>query len=375
MANADPFQRLDALYENRHKPAAEGGAGTIGCVGHAVPVELVLAADLTPVRIHGDPSRPPTRSARYMEDEADGDVRSVFDRMLESEFAGLDMVLLPRDTEMHLQLHHYIAEVRRWEPQARIPEIMLVDVMQTAYHLTSRYVRARLDALAAKLGTHSGSRVTDESLREAIAATNAARRALSRLNDLRRDRRVNGSTILRAAALFATIPMSDLTALCGELAAAAGSPSSAMPLAVSGSLQDTPEFFEIVESAGGHVTADDHVAGERLFAHLVDEDMDPMEALTAYYQLHCPGVRQFPQAAQDRRFLDSATSAGVRGHICFLEEGDDTLGWDYPPRRKALSQAGIPSLLMTKQDYFAPDRAAQAEAVKAFLVTAKEAAA
>jgi len=362
--------RLRAAFEARHDHAASAGPGTIGCIGHAAPVEIVLAAGLTPLRLAGDPARAPGPGDTYMEEEADGEVRSVFDRMLRGEFAALDLILLPRDSEMRQQMHYYIAEVRNWEPEARVPEVRIVDVMQTAYHLTSRYVRARLDELAERLGA-MGHAVTEDRLAEAIAATNATRAALQRLNEKRREGAVAGSDVLRAHALFGILPMAELAALCDAVCAEAEGTAQGPRLMISGSMQDDPGFFEVVEAAGAHIAADDHVGGERLSAHPVDEAMHPMEALTTHYQLHMPTLRQYPQAPQDARFLETCRAAGIDGHVCVLEDNDDTLGWDYPPRRKALEAISVPSLLLPGQSYFAPDRAAQKAAISAFLETLK----
>ncbi len=361
---------LHALYERRHA-LAEGGGAAIGCITHAVPIELILAAGLRPVRLFGNPSRPPTLGDRYMEAEMDGEVRSLFDRFLAGDLAGLPLVLLPRVSEQHLQLHYYVAEVRSWEPQANIPPVEIVNVMQTAYWSTGRYVRARLDELAARLA-QSGRPITDESLRRAIAETNSMRRALRALNARRRASSFKGSDMLRITALFGALPARQFLKLAEALAADAGSAAQGPRLMVSGSLQDEPSLYELIEAHGASVVADDHVAGERLFAHLIDEFQDPMDALTDHCQLFVPGLRQYPQRPQDDRFIATCRQARIDAELCVLEDNDDTLGWDWPRRRDRLAALGIPSVLLSGQNYFHPDRAAQAAAVEALLERVRE---
>jgi hypothetical protein len=141
---------------------------------------------------------------------------------------------------------------------------------------------------------------------------------------------------------------------------------------LSGVMPDDPGLYEMIEAKGAHVVAEDHVGGERLYAHLVDEGADPMDALADHYQLYEPGVRQYPQARQDARFYATCQAAGVDFDLCMLEEGDDTLGWDWPHRRDHLAGMGVVSHLMAGQSYFAPDRAAQAAAIAALLASKQE---
>ncbi|MDF0599294.1 2-hydroxyacyl-CoA dehydratase family protein [Psychromarinibacter sp. C21-152] len=365
---------LHAAYAARFDLPAERGA-CIGCITQTVPLELVLAAGLRPVRLFPDPSRPPTRGDRYMEAEIDGEVRSLFDRMVAGAFAGLPLVLLPRMSEPHLQLHYYLAEVRTWEPEADIPPVQLVDIMQTAFWSTGRYVRARLVELADRLGG-IGEPVTEDALRAAIHTVNRMRERLQALNALRRESRLKGSDLYRATALFGALSPGEFLSLTEALAADPGPKAGDAPrLMLSGCQQDDPSLYELIEAEGVHVAADDHVTGERVFAHLVDPAADPYDALAEHYQLHAPGLRQYPQKTLDDRFLAICRDARVDADLCVLNAGDDTLGWDWPGRRDRLREMGIPSRLLIAQDDFRPDRAAQTSALAALLQDAREGAA
>ncbi len=362
---------LRATYAGRHDLIPPGTP--IGCITQAVPLELILAAGLTPHRIFGDPATPPGPGDRYMEEEIDGEVRSVFDQLLRGRYGDLPLILLPRVSEQHLQLHYYIAEVRNWEPRARIPPVQLIDVMQTAYWSTGRYVRDRMAELAATLGG-LGRPVTEPALRQAIAATNAMRRALTEVNTLRRAGQIAGGDVFRLTALFGAMPVDAFLDLARQVANDARPPVAGPRLMLSGMAQDDPSLYDLIEDAGAHVAADDHVAGERVFARLIDETLQPIEAIAEHYHLHAPGVRQFPQKRQDDRFLATCRAAGVAGDLCVLEQGDDTLGWDWPRRRDRLRAMDIPSHLVTGQDYFRPDPASRRAAVDALLSAIRETA-
>jgi benzoyl-CoA reductase/2-hydroxyglutaryl-CoA dehydratase subunit BcrC/BadD/HgdB len=139
-------------------------------------------------------------------------------------------------------------------------------------------------------------------------------------------------------------------------------------LMVKGSQHDSTDFYELIEGLGAVVVADDHFTGERSFEHPVETHHDfAVEALTRKYQQFSASPRSYPQAEQDSRFLQIVNEAAVDAVIFYLEENDDTLGWDYPGQKRLLDEAGIPSLYLKYQPYFSPDHEAQRREVSEFL--------
>lgn len=360
---------LHQYFDARHDLPADLSR-SVGCVTPVAPLELVLAAGLSPHRLHGNPSRMPTKGDTYMEEEIDGEVRSLFDTFLRGEYAGFPLVLMSRGSEQYLQLYYYLGEVVKWEEVA-LPPIKIVDVMQTPNWMTGRYVRKRLEEIAATLG-ELGTPITPASLKEGIAQVNAMRQAQQDLNALRREGRVRGSDMLRMTALFGTIPVPDFVDLARALVAEAGPAETGPRIMLSGVAQDDPALYEALEAEGALVVADDHVQGERVFAHLVDTKADPLDALTEHYQLHAPGLRQTPQKRQDARYLATCREAQIDGDLCVLEDCDDTLGWDWPKRRQALEAVGVPSVLLTADNYFQPDTDARTKAIRDLLARVGE---
>jgi len=369
---ADALTRLHEAFAARHKLAGDLSR-SVGFLTPMVPIELILAADLTPVRLHGLPSQTPTLGDTYMENVVDGQVRSLFDRFLRGDFADFPLVLMPRGSEQFLQLYYYLGEVRNWGEYA-LPPLKIVDILQMPNEMTARYVRSRLAEVGQAL-SKIGAPITNASLRDAIVKVNEMRRALQHLNGLRREGRIKGSDMLRMSLLFGTLPPQDFLNLARDVAQSATAPTAGPRIILSGVAQDDPAVYDALEAAGAQVVADDHVKGERVFAHLVDERADPWDALTAYYQNHAPSLRQHPQKELDQQFLKTCRGARIDADLCVLEDCDDTLGWDWPGRRQALEQMRIPSVLLTGRNYFAPDNAALDQAIAKLLDKAKAGAA
>jgi benzoyl-CoA reductase/2-hydroxyglutaryl-CoA dehydratase subunit BcrC/BadD/HgdB len=353
------------------RQARNDGKPVVGYLGNAVPVELILAAGCVTVLVTGDPDEEVPLADRFLDDDYDGDMRSVYQRIVSGYFDFVDLIVIPRASNSYLYLYYFLQETRRLLPERHFPDVYLFDLLQTPYWATGQYVYRRIVDLKARLEHLVGQTIDDDAMRAAIASVNRNRRTLQALNDLRRRKPplVSGSDMLRAIAAAQCMDRDANTALLQEMLAHEPdlSPLGGARLMVKGTPHDNTRLYELVESLGATIVADDHLTGERTIEHLVDEGTDPLTALARHYHLDTPTIRSYPQSAQDQRFIDIVVAAGVEGVIFLHDESDDTLGWDYPAQKKLLDGRGIPSIYLPQQSYRAPDRAAQEASVRAFI--------
>jgi benzoyl-CoA reductase/2-hydroxyglutaryl-CoA dehydratase subunit BcrC/BadD/HgdB len=373
MNSRDALDRLRAAYDDRLGEAQRrkaAGSRLAAYFLNSVPVEVIVAAGLDPIRLVGDPGRHAPIADRYMEEYMDGEVRSIFGSVLTGEFDVADLLVVPRSSEVYLQLYYFLGEMPDWEPAAKIPLLYLFDLLQAPHWVTARYDVGRMHAFAERLA-EIGRPVTDEGLAQAIALVNRLRALLQRASALWRGPApvidgVDTLKIIGAASVLS--PDAAIAALEALLAdPPAPLPARRPRLMLKGSPQSDPHVTALIEAAGGGVVAHDHVAGDPTFDRLVNEADDPWEALAVHYQRHIPGPRVHPQVEQDARFLALAQAAAVDGVIIFHDEWDDTLGWEYPDQKRLLDIAGIPSLFLKRQPYFDPPVAEQRAAVETFL--------
>jgi benzoyl-CoA reductase/2-hydroxyglutaryl-CoA dehydratase subunit BcrC/BadD/HgdB len=355
-----------ALRQACFDPQAAAGRPVVAYLGQAVPVELILAAGAFPLAMRGDPLEDTPLAERFIDDDFDGELKSVYQRIVSGYYNGADLIVIPRSSNGYLYLYYFLLETRRMLPDHPFPEVVLFDVLNTPYWSTGQYVQGRVRALKEKLEQVCGRGIADAALRDAIAVTNGCRGALQALNGLRRAGRLPGADLLAAGAAVGCIGPQAAAGLALAITPQTEA-RSGMRLMVKGAAQGDSGFYALAESLGALVVADDHATGEGSFEHLVDPVQDPVAALTEHYQLHVPGIRSFPQAAQDRRFMGIVAAAGVEGVVFFHDEFDDTLGWDYPEQKRLLDERGIPSVFLQQQSWRAPDRAAQEAALRALL--------
>ncbi|MFL6633803.1 MAG: 2-hydroxyacyl-CoA dehydratase [Massilia sp.] len=331
--------------------AAQGqGRRVVAYLGVSVPVELIRAGGAFAFQLAGDPALPTPLSDLYLDDEYDGEIRSLFDLIGGGGCDVADLIVIPRASNGLLYLYYSLLELRRLEPQRRFPELLLYDVLNTPNWATARYVLDRTRALHARLG---GS---IDDVRAAIALGNEQRRALHALNARRRAGRLRGSTwwtALRASRVME--PQAWLEAA----QALADEAAPARRLLLKGYGQDTPALYALAESLGANIVADDHLGGERTVQWLVDETAEPLAALAAHYQSRVPTIRSFPQAVEDAAWLALLDESGAQGVLFHHEEFDDTFGWDTPAQVDRLAALGVPHALLARQSYHAADRDAQ----------------
>ena len=381
MTGAEALARLRGAYDDRLGEAARrkaAGSILVGYFLNAVPVELIAAAGLDPIRLVGDPARSVATADRYMEEYFDGEVRAIFSALVEGDMAMLDLLVVPRTAEIYLQLYYFLREIPKWEPDAKLPPVHLWDFLQTQRFTTAKYDLGRLRDLAERLVAAGGTRVDDAALAEAIGQANRLRGALIAVSDFwhGETRRLSGSDALRVIGAASVLPPGEAVAVLEALVAdpPAPLPEAGPRLLLKGSPQHDTRFCDLVESCGAAVVAHDHIAGDRTFTAPVATDGDPWEALVHHYQSNVPGPRAYPQAREDAAFLALAQRARVDGVVFFHDEWDDTLGWEYPDQKALLDAAGIPSLFLKRQPYLDPPEDAQRAAVTAFVASIGKAA-
>jgi benzoyl-CoA reductase/2-hydroxyglutaryl-CoA dehydratase subunit BcrC/BadD/HgdB len=370
---ADLTKKFRDSYRSPESDAqnhASGGGKVVGYLSNNIPTELIPAGGLMPHRLCGNPSATTPAADQYMEPFFSGQIRSIFDKILSGQFDFLDLIVIPRTSEESLQLFYYLEEIRRLEPDLPIPNTHLFDLLQTPGEATAKYNLAQIEILKSRLEKIADTEITDQMVTKAIKDANENRSLLEQANNLRRQYPplLNGQQMLEIIGSASLMPQSDhsalLTSLLTEVDALA--PHEGACLMVKGQAHDNSRFYQLVENLEAVVVADDHFLGEHWFEGQVDLDLPPLGALAEKYHSSV-SPRSYPQSEQDQRFLELVVQANVQGVIFYHEEGDDTLGWDYPNQKAMLDRKGVPSIYLHGQSYWTPDIEAQKKAVSGLI--------
>jgi benzoyl-CoA reductase/2-hydroxyglutaryl-CoA dehydratase subunit BcrC/BadD/HgdB len=301
-------------------------AGVVGCVGADVPRELVRAAGLHPVTLRGSGASS-QRADEILGPRVGLPERAVLAALLEGR-PRLDFALLAHDSDSTVRLFTALRVLASKEP---LPTLWFVDLLHLPTETTAQYNRARLEELLRVLERWSGGRVFDERLGAAIRDANETRRLLCLVAELRRASPplLRGSDALAAISAASVLPPAEANRLLGALI---GESTTSLPppprrVFVTGSVQVDPGLYRTLEAAGFHVAGDDHDPDGRLVA----EEIEPLEAIAAYYPLHRHGASD--RAARTARAARDADADVV---LAWIRKGDDSFAWGLPTLRRVL---------------------------------------
>jgi benzoyl-CoA reductase/2-hydroxyglutaryl-CoA dehydratase subunit BcrC/BadD/HgdB len=352
------LDELAEVYRERDGAALEWkarGGLVVGCLGSDVPEELLIAAGILPIRVCGDPEADLGRADRYIERAFDPRVRSIFMRIIEGSYSHLDHLIVSSSSDALVRVFYYLRELRRTEAELSIPDLYFFDFLHTRYRTSALYNRDRARDLKGVIEGWSGRSLTRTDLEQAIATCEENRRLLRELQQLRAPGAPRVSGVQSLIAIGSSMLMSRevhsqrLRAFLEE--AEGGETLSGVRLFVTGSVQDHPQFYELVESCGALVVGEDHDWGAGRFAGEIDTSAEPMDGIVDLYHLREPGTHQATVSERVSALLRQVQATGAQGVISYIYEADDAPSWDFPEQREALEAGGIPMLLLDHQLY------------------------
>jgi len=350
------FENLVWHYQNHSVEALaqhKAGMPVVGFTSNTVPWELIRAAGCFPVLIGpgSDALGKPTPLAdSFMEPVFDSRIRALFNEILSGAWSFLRLLIIPRTSEPEHKLYLYLREVDRQKMSNQQPPVYLYDLLHTRSPISRKYGIDRTNELIECL--RQIGPINAETLSGAIRESNAARRALRRLQNLRRGSapRISGS---QAQTIAGAMYFMDRAAYAKLVDQVCREYRSAKLLRgprflIKGVPLHHAQLHEALEAQGAVVVAEDDWWGSRA----VDANIPPargsasmVKAVFENYYLHAPSPRVSPAAAADRWF-QRAVRREIDGVVFYLPPEDDVYGWDFPRQRDFLRERGIPSLLI-----------------------------
>jgi len=356
------FEKLLWHYHHRSAEALEqhnAGVPAVGYTSNTVPWELIRAAGCFPVLIGPDldilgKSIPLAES--LMEPVFDSRVRAIFADILSGAWSFLRLLIIPRTSEPENKLYLYLREVARQKFSEKLPPVHLYDLLHTRSPVSRRYGIGRTNSLMQRL--EEIGPISAKSLANAVKESNAARAALRRLQNFRRDNspRITGTYAHMIAGALYFMERFEYAKLVGDVCREIGSakPLRGPRLLIKGTPLHHPRLHQALEAHGAIVIAEDDWWGSRA----VDANISVargnaaslLKPIFENYYLRAPSPRVSPASAADR-WLHGATRRGVDGVVFYLPPDDDVYGWDYPRQRDFLHARRIPSVVI-REDAF-----------------------
>lgn len=273
-------------------------------------------------------------------------------------------------------------KTKAYESFARLKDMFVLQVPRMKSPESSTLWRSEVRRLANRMEEISGRSITSESLLEAIKTVNAKRRALHRLNALRRadPAPVSGlDALLVNQVQFYDDPVrltQKIDELCDELEGRVArhecvKPSGAPRLVVSGCPMSAPNWklHNLIEKSGGVVVGEESCVGERGTRNLVSEEPgskgDLLDRIAdRYLKIDCAIFT--PNDERAEHVLDLVRDTKAQGVVHYALQFCTPYQMEAFKLAQACEKRKIP-FLRIETDYGAEDAGQLSTRVQAFL--------
>jgi benzoyl-CoA reductase/2-hydroxyglutaryl-CoA dehydratase subunit BcrC/BadD/HgdB len=317
------------------------GKKVVGSTLADVPEEVIYAFDALPVTLLGT-HRPLKKAPSLLPDNACSLARSNLELALSYEGDLFDGFVLPQvcDTTQHM------CDIWRINfPDTYVESILLprqIDRESARY-----WVREETERLISSLSGWSGKTITDADLKESIKLHNENKRLLKELYEIKR----KAPATLSNKAFFSLVKLSmqvdkkefnkTLKKIRENLIIKEG--TGYTDVILTGITCDPSEIFDLFDEIKLNVVMDTLVTGKRYLDGIVDEDLAPIDGITARHfkrGFYSPIHDDVFKNVEDLKALYKQYNAKaiIYVHIQFCESEE----YDLPDLKKAIKQEGIP---------------------------------
>jgi bzd-type benzoyl-CoA reductase N subunit len=322
----------------------------IGLFFPVVPEELIYAAGLHPVQIYPHFNELITEADGHLQSYLCSYLRASWDQILKGKYPYLDGAIIPRSCEAVTFLY------QTWKRHNPFRFIDYLNVPWKRSANTIRFFVKELERVKKKLEAFTGKEISRDSLNKAIELYNSHRALLRKAYDLRKAESppISGSEAINMVMSGFILDKREHKQLVErfltEVVQTPTPPKADVRLLVSGGCVIDTRLWEMIESCGGSIVADDVINGSRSFWHVVEEGKDPLESLArAYATVPCG----FNTSIGERFEFVSELIAEykVDGVIFAINKNCEAEEFDYPELdKKVRERFKIPAFLI-ETDY------------------------
>jgi benzoyl-CoA reductase/2-hydroxyglutaryl-CoA dehydratase subunit BcrC/BadD/HgdB len=340
----------------------------IGYFCSLVPVEIIMAAGLKPVRVMGRAGMTAAADAHLYPNMCPY-IKSLFTDALEGGNTAYDGLVFARSCDGMRRLYD------AWKAYIPSKFVYMLEAPKNVDQAAVVYYASQLRDFAVQMGKVSGTEVTGPALKKAIKDANRTRGVMRDLYSLQKRSPLPAS----GSELFSL----GLQILYGDDKDTAGSTSgkytkaaeSSKPgkgqkktrIMISGNVMDRPDLFRMIEDAGAEVPVADLCTASRYFERNVDEHGgDVFMSLAAAYLGEPRCSRTAASAEIYARISDKIKQYAIDGVLLTSLKFCDQQLYDIPGLVRRLNEGGTP-VLFVENDYVFNDRDRVRTRVEAFV--------
>ena len=345
------FSQFQKWYEDRHSYAKSWkertGGKVIGCFCSYVPEELLVAANILPVRVLGS-HEPQDVTEPHIFGMFCPFCRDVLAQGLKGRYNYLDGITLSQSC-LHLRQAY-----TSWKMHVPAPfnfYLYMPNKVQTP--AAKPYLTGELAKYKAALEELIGREITTADLDRGIEVLNRNRRLMHEIYEYRK---MDSPLVTGLEAMYMTTSSmwvdkeehsTEIEKVLAELPARQMDRDAGARLMIVGSENDDTAFINMVESVGGTIVIDDHCTGSRYFWNETIPEEDRLVAIADRYVKRpaCP-TKDWEERTRFPHILQLAQDYNVQGAILIQQKFCDPHECDIPVLKKYLNDNDIPTLFL-----------------------------
>ena len=352
----DAVEQYYQDYGCRARELKKQGKKVFGYLCAFVPLEILTAAGLIPLRIKGNVREPITRADAEMETIVCPLIRSCFDMALKGNYDFLDGLVIPHTCDSVSRTYDI------WKYNLKLPYCHFLNVPHSTDEPSLEFFRAMLDIFRKSLEKFTGQEITDQGLIEAIELHNRNRALMRGLYELRKSDPplISGVEMTKVLVAAMSLPVDECNALLAGVTREVRERSNPTPgksarIIVVGAQVDDTALIEIIEENDASVVIDDLCIGTKVYWPDVAVTGNPINSLAERYLtgIMCPRTYRertgtYPEYLEERfghigRFIKDYS---VNGVILYIYKYCDPYGFEVPATKSYIESLDVPVLYL-----------------------------
>jgi len=332
------------------------GKKAIGVICCHVPVEILYALDVMPVRLRATGCTESPDGDAWMSTFSCSYARGLLQYWLDGKYS-LDGLVTSDGCMMSARAFDNAEHVDKKNNTGKF--FFQIGAPRKTGELELEYYRNELKDLIAKLEAFTGNKLTDEKLTAAVLKYNECRELVQQVLALRKEKNpvISGEDALKITLAYSDVTVDEyialLKALLADVKNRAPITDKRARLMIIGSALDNPGYLKVIEDKGGLFVADALCYGSRPFNHVIEVDSkDVLGSVADYYltRLVCP--RMMDNRIEMQQWVtDTAKEYNVAGVVYEKMQYCECWGGETLFLEPKLKAEGIPMLTVEREEH------------------------
>ncbi|MFX1363291.1 MAG: 2-hydroxyacyl-CoA dehydratase subunit D [Promethearchaeota archaeon] len=309
------------------------------------PEEILVAADITPIRLFGNPLISIDKANEHVPPNHCVWARNILQQAIEG---------LNQDIKGIITTHGCDCTNREfdiWLESVNLDFFYFLNSPLKRNDTALRFFINDIRELMAQLEYKFNVKITSEKIKEAIKKMNHIRDLLREISIYREKMILHGSDfhslVKRAQQMEKNKVIEMLQSELNELKTKKPYLDNKIKkILLTGSVIDDSEFIKFLEALKFHIITDDLCIGTKYFWNNVDESEDPIEALAKYYLNKPIYSTKFPSYERFKTLKRLAKKYNVDGILNIAQKFCEPVLYSHPYISKKFKELGIPYLFV-----------------------------